>query len=189
MAKTTSIILALLAVTFCALSAAAQKKEVPKGISIEKDKSGRVARLKPLSLTQVFLDQQARASIPLHQMALEVLYPFAGDAPGGPAGEVKLRFRVTSNKYIFIHGQKVLLALDNDEGSGRAIVVGDTSYNSKPPELNVVYEEILDVSAPAEILSRIAKSNSVQIYVGPVTYKLTKDQQQKLSTYFDFINP
>jgi len=83
----------------------------------------------------------------------------------------------------------VLLALDNDDGHGRAIIVGDTNYHSKLPEFNTVYEETLEVSAPTEILSRIAKANAVEIYVGPVVYRLTKDQQQKLSNYFDYISP
>jgi hypothetical protein len=77
----------------------------------------------------------------------------------------------------------VLLALDNDNRAGRAIIVGDTNYNSKPPKFNSVYEKNLEVSAPAEILSQIAKANTVEIYVGPVVYKLTKGQQQKLSIF------
>ena len=182
-------VIAILAITFSNISASAQRKEVPKGVTIEKSGSQRIAHLKSLPLTQVNLDEQARSSIPLHQMALEVLYPFNDDSPAGPAGDVKLLFRVTSSKYVFIHGQKVLLALDNEKGNGRAIVVGDTNYKSKAPELNTVYEESLEVSAPAEILSHIAKANTVDIYVGPVIYKLTKDQQQKLSTFLDYINP
>jgi hypothetical protein len=181
--------LAILTIAFGGLSVSAQKKEIPRGVAIDKTESGHVAHLKPLSLTQISLDDQARASIPLHQMALEVLYRFGGEAPVGPAGELKLLFRVTSSNYVFLHGQKVLLALDNDNGTGRAIIVGDTNYNSKPPEFNSVYEETLEVSAPAEILSRIAKANTVEIYVGPIDYKLTKDQQKKLSAYFDYINP
>ena len=182
-------VLAILAIAFGSLSVRAQKTEVPKGVTIEKAGSRHIAHLKPLSLTQINLDEQARSSIPLHQMALEVLYAFSGEAPTGPAGDVKLLFRVTSSKYVFLHGQKVLLVLDNDKGTGRAIVVGDTNYNSKAPEFNTVYEETFEVSAPAEILSYIAKANTVDIYVGPVIYKLTKDQQQKLSTYLGYINP
>ena len=182
-------ILAILTIILGGLSVSAQKTELPKGVAIDKAGSGRVAHLKPLSLTQLSGDEQARASIPLHQMALEVLYRFGGEAPAGPAGDLKLLFRVTARNYVFLHGQKVLLALDNENGKGRAIIVGDTNYNSKPPEFNSVFEETLEVSAPAEILSRIAKANTVEIYVGPVVYKLTKDQQKKLSTYFDYINP
>jgi hypothetical protein len=189
MKKVRYTFLAVLMFAFGSLSASAQKAEVPKGVAIDKAGSGHVAHLKPLSLTQLSLDEQARTSIPLHQMALEVLYRFSGEAPARPAGELKLLFRVTSSNYVFLHGQKVLLALDNENGKGRAIIVGDTNYNSKPPEFNSVYEETLEVSAPAEILSRIAKANSVEIYVGPVVYKVTKDQQKKLSTYFDYINP
>jgi hypothetical protein len=189
MKKVRFTFLTVLTIAFGGLSAIAQKTELPKGVAIEKAGSGHVAHLKSLSLTQLSMDDQARSSIPLHQMALEVLYRFGGDAPAGPAGELKLLFRVTAGNYIFLHGQKVMLALDNENGKGRAIIVGDTNYNSNPPKFNSVYEETLEVSAPAEILSRMAKANTVEIYVGPVVYKLTKDQQKKLSTYFDYINP
>jgi len=188
MQKVRFTILAILTISL-GVSASAQKNEIPKGVTIDKAESGPVVHLKPLSLTQVYLEDQTRASIPLHQMTLELMYAYRGDAAARQPGDVELLFRVTSSKYVFVHGQKVLLALDNDDGHGRAIIVGDTNYHSKLPEFNTVYEETLEVSAPTEILSRIAKANAVEIYVGPVVYRLTKDQQQKLSNYFDYISP
>jgi len=188
MRKTIPVLLAIFAALLCVLPTSAQKKDVPKGISTEKSSAGHITHMKPFSLTEVFQDPQAKESIPLHQMALEVLYPFSGESPAPPAGEVRLRFQATSNKYIFLKGQEVLLALDNEKGNGRAIDLGHTNYNSKSPEFNTVFVEVLELQVPAEALSRMGKANTVDVFVGPISYRLTKDQQQKLSTFFDYIS-
>lgn len=154
--------------------AAQDKSQV--NVKYDKKKDLTTVKLKPFRVSRLILEKESTTSIPLHQTDLEISYSFQGEKPV-KVDNVTLRFVVTGNNYIFLRPQAAMAVLDNEAGSGRAFALGNSDYKSYQ-RFSTVLEETLVVTAPAEALSRMAKANSLQIYLGPVAYTITPSQLQ-----------
>lgn len=151
-------------------------KKSSVNVKYDKKKDLTTVRLKPFRITNLILEKEAMKSVPLHQTDLEISYEFAGQQ-ASKVDSVTFRFSVTASNYIFLRSQTAMAVLDNEqEGKGRAFAIGESDYKSFPPEFNTVFKETMVVAAPAEALARMAKANSLQIYLGPVGYAISEKQ-------------
>ena len=147
----------------------------------DKSKNLTTVRLKQFTITTLAQEKQNTPNIPLHQMDLEMWYSFSGQKQTTSIEDVVFRFHAVASNYVFSSGQQVITALDRGiRGHDRAISLGTTDYKSVSPKFNSVYEEFMQVKIPSEALSLMAKAKNVEIFVGPVGYKLTEKQFEAL---------
>ena len=96
-----------------------------------------------------------------------------------------LRFKCVSGTYIFLRGQELIVAIDREiPGRDRGFVLGTTSYKSLPPKFNSVFEEIMELKVPVDALKKFADAQTLEFYLGPVTYKFTSKQQDALKEMY-----
>lgn len=180
--KTTNKVLfaAMIAVMCAALGTTSvlgqDDKKSSVNIRYDKKKDLTTVRLKPFRITNLILEKEAMKSVPLHQTELEISFDHAGQQ-ATKVETVTFNFQVTARSYTFLRSQTAMAVLDNEPaGNGRAFAIGSSDYRSFPCEFNTVCKEALVVSAPAEALAKMAKANSLQVYLGPVAYAITEKQ-------------
>jgi len=146
-------------------------------IKYDKKKDLTTVRNKTFTITRLGQEKTVANNIPLHQMDMEIWYSYEGQQPTKPVEDVNLIFRSVAGNNIFMRGQEIIVALDREvQGKDRALGLGMTDYKSSPPKFNSIYEEVMTVKIPADGLKKMAEAGSVEIYVGPVAYLLTKEQ-------------
>ncbi len=169
-------LLIVLVVIFGSFAVAAQDSQV--NIKYDKKKDLTTVKLKSFRISRLILEKERTQSIPLHQTDLEISYSFSGEK-ATKVENVTLRFLVTSNNYTFLRPQAAMAVVDNEGGTGRAFALGNSDYKSYQ-RFAAVMEETLVVQTPAEALAKMAKANSLQIYLGPVAYNITSSQLQAI---------
>lgn len=153
----------------------------------DKSKNETTVRLKPIALTGLTDERPQLQDIPTHQMDLEISFKFSGQEMTKQVEAATLRFRVTTRAYFFLKGQNVIAVLDkNVKGKDRALPLGTTDYKSDL-KFNSVYEEYLTISIPFAALVKIAKAETLDIYVGPVAYTLKAKQLQDLRDFGSYL--
>lgn len=182
---TNTIYLACIIFACCVLAVAQSQKDDAgkKGGSApevsskyNKSKDLTTVRLKPFKITTIGQEKQIGNNIPLHQMDLEISYSYSGQKITKPVEDVNLRFHAVAGNYVFLKGQQVIAVLDKEvQGQDRAISLGTTDYKSVAPKFNSVYEEFLSLNIPPDALVKMAKAETVEIYVGPVGYRLSTE--------------
>jgi hypothetical protein len=146
-------------------------------ISYDKKKQIRTVRIKRSSITRLAQEKDNAPNFPLHQMDLDMVVTQKGENPSAPVEAVVINFYPVAGNYIFMRPAQVIAVIDrNAEGEDRAIPLGMSDYKSMAPKFNTVYEEVLSVTVPLEVLIRMAKANSLELFVGPVGYQLTNNQ-------------
>ena len=156
--------------------------------SYDKKKDVTTVRLKRSSITKIGQEKDNTPNFPLHQMDLEVFLTQKGQAPGAPVDSVVLNFYAVAGNYVFLRPAQVMAVIDRDAvGEDRAIELGMSNYKSNPPKFNTVYEESLSVTIPAEALTRMAKANALELFVGPVGYRLTENQLSAIRDLASFL--
>ncbi|MEO8649424.1 MAG: hypothetical protein ABI539_09685 [Acidobacteriota bacterium] len=152
-------------------------KKSPVITKYDKGKDITTVRLKQFPISRLSQEKDAAPNFPLHQMDLEVSYNFKGQNSGPVIDGVTFKFHASAGNYLFLRETQVNAVLDRDSnGMDRVIQLGMSDYKSEPPKFNSVYEEYLTVSAPAEAVEKIAKANSIELFVGPVGYRLSASQ-------------
>lgn len=188
-----TLVVTLLFVYVCSVSAQDKKQSGDKSksnviVKYDKKKNLTTVRLKELRISKLILEKQASKDIPLHQTDLEIFYTYQGEKSTEPVAEINFRFYVSARNYIFLRSQTVMAALDSeDKEKGRAIMLGNTDYKSEPPKFNTVYEEFMVVKVPSEALKKMAEANSLEIYLGPISYPLTTEQLAAIRELADFL--
>ena len=154
----------------------AQEKGSPVNVRYDKKTDTTTVRLKPFKISRLILEKEASTDVPLHQVDLEIYFTYRGQTSSSPVEDVFFRFQVSSSNYVFLRPQESMAILDNTAGNGRAFSLGVSDYKSYPPKFNSVFEETLVVKAPSDALTKMAKAEKLQIYLGPVAYDITDKQ-------------
>ena len=156
-------------------------KKSPVVTKYDKGKDVTTVRLKQFSISRLSQEKDAAPNFPLHQMDLEVSYGFKGQNSGPVVDGINFKFHAAAGNYLFLRETQVNAVLDRDSnGMDRVIQLGMSNYKSAPPKFNSVYEEYLTVSAPPEALEKIAKANRIELFVGPVGYRLSESQTEAI---------
>lgn len=187
-----NLVLTLTILFTCAVAAAAQedKKQDSKNkksssqvsVKYDKKKDLTTVKSKETTITQLTQEKDVAYNIPLHQMDLEVSFSYQGQLqPTKPVEEVVLRFRSTAGNNIFLRPQQIMAVLDKDnQEKGRAMALGSTDYKSGAPKFNSIYEEVMTVKVPADVLTKMAKAETIDLYVGEVKYRLKTQQHDMI---------
>lgn len=155
----------------------------------DKSKNLTTVRLKQITISRLSQEKEIANNIPLHQMGFDLSFSYTGQQPTKSTDEVLLRFYSAASNYVFLRGQQVIAVIDKEiQGQDRAFSLGMTDYKSNPPKVNTIYEEVMAVKIPADGLVKMAKANSLELYLGPVAYRLTKDQISSIREAASFLN-
>lgn len=157
-------------------------------VKYDKSKDTTTVTLKSMTLTRVYQEKQRSQDFPLHQLDMTVFFTYKGQVPTQPVEEVTVRFNNLAGSYTFMRGQEVIVALDRlVTGKDRAFSLGMTTYKSNAPKFNSVYEEIMELNAPADAMVKLSNAETVDIYFGPLMYALTKKQHEAVKEFRSFL--
>jgi len=157
-------------------------------ISVKYDKSNDVTlvSLKSITITRYDQEKQLARNFPQHQMEFEAFYEFKGQTPKSEESveKVTLRFRCVSNRYIFLRGQELVVALDREiKGKDRGFSLGNTQYKSLTPEFNTVFKEVMDITVPSDAVKKFSAAQMLEFFVGPIVYRLTDKQLDAIKEF------
>jgi len=157
-------------------------------VKYDKSKDTTTVTLKPVTLTRVYQEKQRSQDFPLHQLQFEASFRYKGQTPTEAVEEVTIRFNSLGSNYVFLRNQEVIVAIDRlITGKDRAFSLGMTNYKSISPKFNSVYEEIMELNAPADALVKLTNAETVDIYFGPLMYGLTKKQHEAVKEFRSFL--
>jgi hypothetical protein len=145
--------------------------------SFDKKKGARVVKMRRSTITRIAQEKDTAPNFPLHQMDFEMSLAQKGLDGPGEISDVVLTFYAVGRNYVFLRPAQVMAVMDRDaEGEDRAIGLGMSTYRSEAPKFNTVFEESMSVTIPAEALARMAKANALELFVGPIGYRLNENQ-------------
>lgn len=155
----------------------------------DKGKNITTVRLKQMTISKLKNEKDVANNLPLHQMDLEMWFSYSGrSSENSVVNDVVFEFHAVGSNYIFLRGQQIIVALDRDlKGQDRAFSLGMTDYKSSAPKFNSVFEEFMSITAPSQAIEKIAKATSAEIYVGPIGYKLSNEQQKAIAELAAFL--
>jgi len=117
-------------------------------VKYDKGKDMTQVSLKPFKIDRYDQEKQMGGNFKPHQMEFDAWFSYKGQATG-PIQEVTFRFHCTSNTYIFLHGQEVIVAIDREiKDKDRGFSLGMSEYRSESPKFNTVYEENMTLKVP-----------------------------------------
>lgn len=165
-----------------------QKSTSKVSVKYDKSKDTTTVSLKSMTLTRVYQEKERSQDFPLHQLEISAFFTYKGQIPTQPVEEVTIRFNNLAASYIFLRGQEVIVAIDRlITGKDRAFSLGMTNYKSNAPKFNSVYEEIMELTAPADAMVKLSNAETVDLYFGPLMYGLSKKQHEAVKEFRSFL--
>jgi hypothetical protein len=146
-------------------------------VKYDKSKDLTTVKLKQMTISKLRNERSVNDNLPLHQMDIEMWFSYSGQEPK-KVDEIVMKFHAVGSNYIFLKGQQIIVALNREvRGEDKAFSLGMTDYKSSSPKFNSVYEEFMTIQVLPDAIVKISKATSAEIYVGPIGYQLTSEQQ------------